>query len=515
MRPRTVTALGVGLFVAAVYVVAGPGRIDIIDGQYRFEVAKNVVEDNSIQLRDPFLADAVNGYLGAYSPYGISGSLTGVPLVALASAFGEPSQDRQQFFFSFTSALAGAATASVLFLFLIELHVAALSALAWTLIATFATLAFPVATSTFDQTQHGLFVLSATLLAFLAARRDSLRLAAASGAALGFLVNFQPTYVILIPTVAIAALAAPSASAVERKRGLERALVVMFAGAMGVLVWMSINNFRFGTLLAGVQMNPRHPPARGNPLIGLPALLFSPGKSIFLYSPPTIVALFGLVRLMKRERRLGQAIAATCIVYLAMISSLTFYGGDWCWGPRYFTSILPLLALGYGFLAFRGSVARALVRLAVVAGFCIQALALSVDHHIFFYSRGLPTFFWYSRPAYYFTHSALFARPGEIMNVMKTGVPPEVEDFRPGPYSGQLTYAIFGGWGHPGMPASTWMRHYSVFWLPRPWPLWMRHVPAEQRPIDLRWAVGVMAACAGAGLAAMSAVRRMKSETPA
>jgi len=126
-RARRVTALGVCLVVAAVYIGAGPGRIDIIDGQYRFEVARNIVGDRSIQLMDPFLGDAVNGLLGAYSPYGVSGSLTGAPLVALANLVGEPSQDRQQFFFSFTSGILGAATAAVLFLFLTELSVAPVS----------------------------------------------------------------------------------------------------------------------------------------------------------------------------------------------------------------------------------------------------------------------------------------------------------------------------------------------------------------------------------------------------
>ncbi len=505
MRPRLLTALGVCLFTAAVYIASGPGRIDIIDGQYRFEVAKNVVEDWSIQLRDPFLGDAVKGILGDYSPYGLSGSLVGVPLVAIANWFGEPSQDRQQFFFSFTSGILGAATAGVLFLFLTDLSVPPRRALGWTMVASFATLAWPVATSTFDQTQHGFFILLACLLAFLSARRDSRGLAAAAGATLAFLVNYQITYVILLPAVAIAALALPGASAEERKRGFERAGLVASVGAVGVCVWMGINNFRFGTLLAGVQMNPRHPPARGNPFIGGPALLFSPGKSLFLYSPPTVVALFGLVRLYWRERRLGQAVAATCLLHFAMIASLTFYGGDWCWGPRYFAAVLPLVALGFGFIETGTIGARTAVRLAIATGLVIQVMAVSVDQHRFFYGRSLPTFFWYTQPGYYFSHSALFDRPGEIVQSLK-GIPPEATEFRPGPYSRMLTYAVFGGWGHPELPEPAWMRLYQVFWLPRPWPLWMRHVP-HNHLVRLSWALAALALTGSAGLASMSAVR--------
>ena len=510
MRPRLVTALGVSVFTAAIYIATGPGRIDIIDGQYRFEVAKNIVDDWSIQLRDPFLGDAINGLLGTYSPYGLSGSLTGVPLVAIANWIGAPSQDRQQFFFSFTSGILGAATAGVLFLFLLDLTVPPRRALWWTLIACFTTLAWPVATSTFDQTQHGFFVLLACMLAFLSAQRKSRWLAAAAGGSLAFLVNYQITYIILLPTVAIAALAAPGATMDDRKLGFERAILVGFVGALGVLVWVSLNNFRFGTLLAGVQMNPRHPPALGNPFIGGPALLVSPGKSLLLYSPPTLVALIGLVTLFRRERRLGQAIVATCLLYFAMIASLTFYGGDWCWGPRYFAAVLPLMALGFPFVELRTGVARAAVRLVLGAGLAVQIMAVSIDHHRFFYGRSLPTFFWYTRPGYYFTHSALFDRPGEILASMK-GVPAEATDFRPGPYSGMLTYAVFGGWGYPELPAAEWMRRYQVFWLPRPWPLWMRAVPHDQL-VGLPWALATLGLMAGAGLAGMSAVRFAKSE---
>ena len=194
-------------------------------------------------------------------------------------------------------------------------------------------------------------------------------------------------------------------------------------------------------------------------------------------------------------------------LYLAMISSLTFFGGDWCWGPRYFAAVLPLIALGFGFVDNASQMVRVAIRTAVVAGFCVQALALSVDHHRFFYARSLPAFFWYNDPGYYFSHSALFARPGEILESLETGVPHEADEFRPGPYSPLLTYAVFGGWGRPEMPPPLWMRHYQVFWLPRPWPLWIRYIRGDARPVNLPLALGVVFALAAAGLAGMASVR--------
>jgi hypothetical protein len=497
-----VVSVGVFLLVAAVYLTAGSGRIDIIDGQYRFEVARNLLDDRSIQISDPFLGFAAEGINGVYSPYGVAGSIVSLPLVYLANVAGTPSRDRQQFFFSFTSGVLGAATAAVLFLFYITLGVTKRPAVAWALVAAFATLAFPVAASVFDQVQHGFFVLCACFLAFLSTRRDSMLLAVAGGLALAILVNFQETYVIMFPTLAVATLAPAGASPEQRRRALERGLVFMFVGVLGVLMWASINNFRFGSLLVSGKPAGSHPPPLGNPLIGIPGLLFSLDKSIFLYSPPTVIALLGLRHLMSREYRLGQAVAATSLAYFGMISMLSFYGGDWCWGPRYFASILPLLALGFPFVPLTAP-GRLAARTLVVMGLCVQLLALSVDHHRFFYARSLPTFFWYTDRSFYFTNSALFSRPHEVLESIEKGVPAEADLFRPGPYSGLLTYAVFGGWGHPGLRPPEWMRHYKVFWLPRPWPFWMRSIPEQERPIDMKLTETILAAMAAAGMLAI------------
>jgi hypothetical protein len=483
-RASVLTALGIFLLVSAVYALTGPGRIDIIDGQYRFEVAHNIVDHASIQIEDPFLGLAVPGLIGAYSPYGISGSLVAAPLVALGR-LGASSLDREQFFFSFTSGVLGAATAALLFLFYTRLGVGRRAALFWTFVSAFATLAFPVATSVFDQGQHGFFALAAAFLAFASAKRRSVSLALAGGLAVAVLVNYQQTYVILIPTLGLAALAANDAESDGPSPSLERYLVFLFGGGLGLLFWFALNNFRFGHFFFMPGEGTVHPPVAGNPLIGLPALLFSPGKSIFLYSPPTILVLSGLRQLLRREPRLGASLIASSLAYLLMISSLSFYGGDWCWGPRYFASILPLSALGFPFVTMGIRIRRLAAGTLIGAGLAIQLLAISVDHHRYFYAHSLPTFFWYADRTYYFRHSALLARPGEVWSMIRNGVPSEAEMFRPGPYSGRLTYAVFGGWGHPELRPPAWMRHYSVFWLPRPWPMWMRAIPASERPTDI------------------------------
>jgi hypothetical protein len=503
-------AAGLFVLVTALYAAAGPGRIDIIDGQYRFEVARNILEDASVQLRDQALGDAVPGLIGAYSSYGISGSLVALPMVALAKAWGPPSVDREQFFFSFTSAILGAGSAAILFLFYVRLGVTAKAAAAWTFVAAFTTLSFPASATVFDQAQQGFFVIAACYFGWLSARHDSMKFAAVAGAALAVLVNFQESYAVLLPGLALAAWGAPG-TAVERKRALERCAVVVFVGGAGLLFYAGFNNFRYGSLVfSGKGVN--HPSPLGNPIVGAAGLLFSPGKSIFLYSVPTALSLAGLFGLARLDRNLARAVTATSLTFFALIATLSFYGGDWCWGPRYFATILPLVGLGFPFVRLRGAL-RALAVAAIAAGFAVQLLALSLDHHRFFYARSLPRFFWYTNQGFYFHESALFARPGEILESLRDGVPETATAFRPGPYPQELTYAVFGMWGRPDLPPPIWMRGYSVFWLPRPWPLWMRTIPREQLPVNPDAVLGVLAAAALLGAGAMAAgIRRSREE---
>lgn len=507
-----VTAVGIFLLVGAVYAVVSSGRIDIIDGQYRFEVAKNIVEDASVQVSDPNLDEVNQGETGAYSPYSISGSVVAIPLIWLAKITGPSTINREQFFFSFTSAVLGAASMAVLFLFYVYLGISRRSAIGWTLVTAFATLLFTASATVFDQAQQAFFLITPCFLAWIGAKRDSMPLMVAAGVLLAILVNFQNSYAIMFPGVALAALGEYGTADNRKRRSYERALVLLFVAGMGLLFWAAFNDFRFGKYLdAGTGHN--HPFAFGNPLVGLAGLLVSPGKSIFLYSPATIVALFGLRRLTKAEHFLGLSVITTILLHLALISCLSFWGGDWCWGPRYFATTLPVVSLGFPFAVARGAFRRYAFRTLIAAGIVVQLLGLSLDQHRFFFGHSLPRFFWYTNPGYYFTHSALFDRPGEILESIRDGVPKEAVMFRPGPNQDEVTYTVFGMWGRPDLPPPIWMRYFSVFWLPRPWPFWMTTIPEELRPVNVETSCLVLLLMGIAGTVAI-VLGRTRVEAP-
>jgi hypothetical protein len=82
-----------------------------------------------------------------------------------------------------------------------------------------------------------------------------------------------------------------------------------------------------------------------NPLTGLWGFLLSPGKSVFLFSPPLLLALFGLPRFLRRHREIGWALALTVLPIVLIYSRYLYWSADWSWGPRYLVFALPALLL--------------------------------------------------------------------------------------------------------------------------------------------------------------------------
>jgi hypothetical protein len=267
---------------------------------------------------------------------------------------------------------------------------------------------------------------------------------------------------------------------------------------------MLSNYNRFGTLLYDPRHHlSAHPPVEGNPLVGVPALLFSPGKGLLLYSPIVLLFLLGAVRLLRRERWLGLAVLSASSLHLLFVGSLAIFHGDWCWGPRYLIVLTPLLALGLPAALEsappgRRRLAAGLVALSVFS----NLLGLSLVHERFFFEAGLPTYFWHENSGFYWRGSAYFHRLEEIAVTIRDGVPRQASAFTISPYSGLLTYVLVPG--GPPEPDPPWMRDFRIFYRPRPWPLWLgaeRDGWARGRGFAGYWAwVGAFAAIGAAGL---------------
>jgi hypothetical protein len=526
-RDDRLMARGIFAFVLAVYVLTSPGRIDTLDSQVRYAVAQSMLHYGRPYLLDPALQGfGVWGWDGSiYSSYGAAASVLGLPFILIGNLWGDAAGELSRLLYSLVPCIFGALIAVVLFKFYRELGVGRRAALGWTMVSSFATLLWPLAASSFENVERAFFVLGAVYCAWVAAQRRSDSYALAGGFLAGFLVLYRSYMMAMIPCLGLPILAAASLAGREGAKAQSRhawlsepirdflartpearqarhlAKYFLEASTLGIAGSMAFSLLRFGSLFYTTEATATAGPSRlwQNPLVGLASLAVSPGKGILLYSPAIILGFVGFKRLWRRSPQLGLTLLAVMVLTLIMVCPLTFFGGDWCWGPRYLENVVVLWALAFPFLpACKGR--RWYVAWIVGLSFAVQLLGLAVDYQGFFFKRNLQPYFWLDDRWFYFQHSALWARPGEIL-ALRDGPPPEARQFAPCANPAFHTYCIFGPPARLIPQSSRWMRHFQVLYLPRPWPLWMLKIPADQRPIPVApWiAANVFLALLGAG----------------
>jgi len=175
----------------------------------------------------------------------------------------------------------------------------------------------------------------------------SWRAASIVGLILGLATFVRPTNVFAIPIFAMAVLVR------DGKPALRSALALCAASAIGV-----IGLFAHNTLLFGGPFEFGYPTAAegakrlntfDTPLWkGLYGFLLSPGKSVFIFAPPAVLALAGLRRLWKIEQGAATVAMLFPLVYLIFYARYTQWEGGYCVGPRYLVPSIVLLCLGLG-----------------------------------------------------------------------------------------------------------------------------------------------------------------------
>ena len=116
--------------------------------------------------------------------------------------------------------------------------------------------------------------------------------------------------------------------------------------------------------------------------IGLRGLLFSPGKSFFLYSPPTVLGLISAIPFVRRHGIRTIGILSIILVYFTIYAKKPAWHAGAGWGPRYQVLIIPLVMLILAPL-IQAAIERRhrLARYAIIATFVLgvffQLLAVS------------------------------------------------------------------------------------------------------------------------------------------
>jgi hypothetical protein len=127
---------------------------------------------------------------------------------------------------------------------------------------------------------------------------------------------------------------------------------------------------------------------------GLFGFLFSPGKSIFLFAPPVILALVGSPRLWRRDRGLAIVAAGALPVYLLFYSRYSQWEGGYCVGPRYMVPVLVLLCIGLAPVMINPSKRTRVVAIVLTSlGAAVQVISIATS----FMESQVPTGVYYGQ----------------------------------------------------------------------------------------------------------------------
>ena len=77
-------------------------------------------------------------------------------------------------------------------------------------------------------------------------------------------------------------------------------------------------------------------------LVGLKGLLISPGKSLFLYSPPLLLSLIAFPKALRRWPALVFFCLSSSAAQVLVYARWHAWDGGWSWGPRFLLPVVPL-----------------------------------------------------------------------------------------------------------------------------------------------------------------------------
>lgn len=176
----------------------------------------------------------------------------------------------------------------------------------------------------FSETGAGAFLILS--LYFADAELPSL-----SGIALGLSLLFRPTNLLGIPIWIYGVW----------KKGIRSAWTGLFI-VLGFAILVIYNWLRFNSFLDFGYVNEHF-----NTWIveGIVGVLFSPGRSLFFYSPILILCISGAQMLYRRDKLLTGTLLIVIIGYILSSSLWHDWDGGTSWGSRLITPILPLMGI--------------------------------------------------------------------------------------------------------------------------------------------------------------------------
>lgn len=388
MSPRG-PGLAILLCLTGCFLLIGSREPPWGDARIMYEVAENLALRQQVAVKSEWPPMSHKGKDGkVYSQYALGPSLVSVPGVWLRDRLAPRTSPSAPLARVVTSHLAqavmGALTCMLFFGLCRRLGASARAASAGTLTLAFATMVLVYARSPFSEITQAACLLGFVTALIAVVDEPTRRRALYAGAWGAAVLNAKAVLALSLVGGAVYLVVVLRRDRAALGRVLGWAAV---AGAPGVAVFLLYNQARWGSPF-DTGYGDTLGLMRESPIAGLWGLLLSPGKSLFLYSPPLLLGLLAVVRFARAHRRAALALALVGLPPVAFYASFLSWSGDYCWGPRYLTYLVPLLLVPAVVSAWptlvRSRAAASAAAVLVVLGLGVQVLGAAFywDHWI-------------------------------------------------------------------------------------------------------------------------------------
>jgi hypothetical protein len=274
-----------------------------------------------------------------YSKYFIGQSLLALPLFGLGQGLDRlwPAwpQLGPRLVVALLNPLVLAATVWLLYHFALGLGYSPAIAVAVSLAYGLTTMAWPYVNTFYPQPASGFFLLATAYALHRWRLGHETRWAWAIGLAFGLAMVVRLTTLIALPGLALVlwGITRPWPARFRLAWAVGWPLTVALGLSLGYN-WLRFGDFFSSGYNEVAWTTP--------PILGLYGLLFSSGKSIFLYAPLLLLALAAMPLFLQQQPALAWLILGWWLSFLAFYAPYNFWTGGFNWGPRF---LLPLVAL--------------------------------------------------------------------------------------------------------------------------------------------------------------------------